>query len=56
MYPPPNIFTTPIYPPSKKVAKTLWTLPLDFQTMCIYPGLEQYGLGEEEGIEQLRKI
>jgi len=31
-----KIFTTPIYPPSQKVAKTSWTLPLDFQTVCIY--------------------
>ncbi len=34
--PSPQIFTTPIYPPSQKVAKTSWTLPLDFQTVCIY--------------------
>ncbi len=41
--PSPQIFTTPIYPPSKKVAKTSWTLPLDFQTVCIY-GLERFGV------------
>jgi hypothetical protein len=33
--PSPQIFTTPIYPPSQNLAKTSWTLPLDFQTMCI---------------------
>jgi hypothetical protein len=31
-----QIFTTPIYPPSQNLAKTLLTLPLDFQTVCIY--------------------
>jgi hypothetical protein len=33
---PPKIFTTPIYPPSQNLAKTSLTLPLDFQTVCIY--------------------
>jgi hypothetical protein len=36
MYPPPKIFTTPIYPPSQNLAKTSPTLPLEFQTVCIY--------------------
>jgi hypothetical protein len=36
--PSPEIFTTPIYPTSQNLAKTLWTLPLDFQTMCIHVG------------------
>ncbi len=36
VYPPPKIFTTPIYPPSKNLAKTSWTLPQDFQTVFIY--------------------
>jgi hypothetical protein len=34
--PSPKIFTTPIYPPSQKVTKASWTLPLDFQTVSIY--------------------
>jgi hypothetical protein len=34
--PSPKIFTTPIYPPSQNFSKTSWTLPLDFQTVCIY--------------------
>jgi hypothetical protein len=34
VYPPQKIFTTPIYPPSQSLAKTSWTLPLDFQTAC----------------------
>ncbi len=36
LYPPPKIFTTPICPPSQNLAKTALTLPLDFQTVCIY--------------------
>jgi hypothetical protein len=36
VFPPTKIFTTPIYPPSQNLAKTSWTLPLDFQTLCIY--------------------
>jgi hypothetical protein len=35
-FPPLKISTTPINPPSQNLAKTSWTLPLDFQTMCIY--------------------
>ena len=31
-----KIFTAPIYPPSQNLAKTSWTLPQDFQTVCIY--------------------
>jgi hypothetical protein len=30
-----KIFTTLIYPPSQNLAKTSWTLPQDFQTVCI---------------------
>jgi hypothetical protein len=29
-------FTTLLYPPSQNLAKTSWTLPKDFQTVCIY--------------------
>jgi hypothetical protein len=36
VYPPPKIFTTPIYPPFQNLAKTSLTLPLEFQTVCIY--------------------
>jgi hypothetical protein len=36
VYPPSKIFTTPIYPPSQNLTKTSLTLPLDFQTVCIY--------------------
>jgi hypothetical protein len=40
-YHPPKTFTTYI------VAKTSWTLPLDFQTVCIYGGRrEGKGRGE----------
>jgi hypothetical protein len=36
VHPPKRIITTTIYPPSQNLAKNSWTLPLDFQTMCIY--------------------
>jgi hypothetical protein len=32
VYPPTKMFTIP---PTQKVAKTSWTLSLDFQTVCI---------------------
>ncbi len=38
MYPPPKIFTIPIYPPSQNLAKTSSTLPLESQIACIYEG------------------
>jgi hypothetical protein len=34
--PSPKNFHNPYIPPSQKVAKSSWTLPLDFQTVCIY--------------------
>jgi hypothetical protein len=36
VYPSPKDFSTLKYPPSLKLEKTSWTLPLDFQTVCIY--------------------
>jgi hypothetical protein len=33
---PQKLSQPPIYPPSQNLAKTSWTLPLDFQTVCIY--------------------
>jgi hypothetical protein len=32
----PNNFHTPLYPPSKHLAKISWTPTLDFQTVYIY--------------------
>ncbi len=44
--PSPKNFTTPIYPPSQNLAKTSSTLPLEFQTVCIYEQEQdkKYGL------------
>jgi hypothetical protein len=36
VYPPKKMFTNPIYPPFQNLAKTSWTLPVDFQTVFIY--------------------
>jgi hypothetical protein len=35
-YPPLKKFTTAINPTPRNLAKTSWTLPLDFPTVCIY--------------------
>jgi hypothetical protein len=35
---PKKIYTIPIYPSPKNVAKILWTLTLDIQTVCINGG------------------
>jgi len=31
----PKKFPTPLHPPPGSLVKTLWTLPMDFQTVCI---------------------
>jgi hypothetical protein len=44
----PKIFTTPVYPSSPNLGKTSWTLPLDFQTVCIIVYVKYSSLKERK--------